>query len=371
MSDLRYAKLASVLINHSTEVKQGESVLVEATDVDEDMMIELIRQIRRAGGLPLVSLKSSRVIRELVMETDAQTMKQTGDYEAYRMKGVHVHIGIHGDRNMSEMSDVPSEKMQLYRKHWISPVHSEIHIPHTRWFCFRWPSPAMAQQANMSTEAFEDFYFKVCTLDYSKMEAAVVPLKELMEKTNEVRIMALDTDLTFSIRKIPVVSCTGRRNLPDGECYTAPVRNSVNGTIKFNVAVNYQGTILRDIHLRFENGKVVESSADNSQKLTEILNTDERARYIGEFAVAFNPYINVPMLNTVFDEKIAGSIHLALGNSYSDADNGNRSAIHMDMVMIQRTDWGGGEIFFDNILVRKDGIFVVSGLDGLNPGNLY
>lgn len=370
MSDLRYAELASVLINHSTEVKQGESVLIEATDVDEDMVIELIRQIRRVGGIPLISLKSSRVIRELVMGTDAQTMQQIGDYEAYRMKKVDVHIGIHGDRNMSEMSDVPSEKMQLYREHWIGPVHFEIRIPHTRWFCFRWPSPAMAQQANMSTEAFEDFYFKVCTFDYSKMEIATLTLKELMEKTNEVRITSPDTDLTFSIENIPVVPCAGKRNLPDGECYTAPVCNSANGTIKFNVALNYQGTILRDIHLRFENGRVIESSADNSQKLTEILNTDKGARYIGEFAIAFNPFISIPMLNTVFDEKIAGSIHLALGNSYRDADNGNQSAVHLDMVMIQKADWGGGEIFFDNVLIRKNGQFVISELEGLNPENL-
>jgi len=318
----------------------------------------------------LVSLKSSRVLRELVRGANRENMQHIGKHEAHRMKHVQVHIGIHGDRNMAEMSDVPSRKRHLYRTYWMTPVHFEIRMPHTRWICLRWPSPAMAQQANMSTEAFEDFYFKVCTLDYGKMKAAAAPLKSLMEVTDTVHITGPDTDLTFSTKGIGAVSCTGARNLPDGECYTAPVRESAHGQIRFNVPVNYQGTVLKDVRLYFEDGRVTKCAGDSKKEIEEILGTDEGARYLGEFAVAFNPYITVPMLNTVFDEKVAGSFHLALGKAYEDADNGNRSAIHLDMVMIQTPEYGGGQIFFDDILLREDGVFVMPECEGLNPENL-
>lgn len=370
MYDPRYDNLADVLVNHSTRVARDESVLIESTDVPDALVIAIVRAVRQAGGIPLVSLKSSQIHRELIRQADRETMQRIGEYEAHRMKHVQVHIGVHGDRNMAEMSDVSSEKMHLYRTYWMMPVHFEIRMPHTRWICLRWPSPAMAQQANLSTEAFEDFYFKVCALDYGKMKAAAVSLKKLMETTDKVHIVSPDTDLTFSIKEVGSVSCTGEKNLPDGECYSAPLRESVNGYVRFNVPVNYQGTTLKDIRLHFKDGRVVECSGDNKKELEQILSADEGARYLGEFAVAFNPYITAPMLNTVFDEKIAGSFHLALGKAYEDADNGNRSAIHLDMVMIQTPEYGGGQIFFDDMLLRKDGIFVLPECEGLNPKNL-
>lgn len=369
MHDPRLDKLASLLTIHSTRVQPGEFVLIEAIDIPQEMVIALIRAVRKADGIPLVELKQNRIQREIILGGDDAGIKLIGEYETYRIKKVQAYIGIRGSHNITEMSDVPSEAMQHYEKYWRKPLN-DIRVPKTKWVVLRWPLPAMAQQAKMSTEAFEDYYFDVCTLDYSKMERAMKPLKSLMEETDEVHIVGEDTDLRFSIKDIPVIPCAGECNIPDGECFTAPVRDSVNGTIHFNTSTIYQGTTFTDVCLRFENGKIVESSANYTKKLNAILDTDEGARYIGEFAIAFNPYITNPMLDILFDEKIAGSFHFTPGQAYEEADNGVRSAVHWDMVMIQTPEHGGGEMYFDGNLIRKDGRFVHPELEALNPENL-
>ena len=370
MHDSRLEKLADVLTTHSTKVQPGEYVLIEGFDIPEEMIIALIRTVREAGGIPLVEIKQNRIQRELLRNADEEGLKLIGEYEGYRMKQVQAYIGIRGSQNIAEMSDVPTEGMRAYEKHWLTPVHFDIRVSKTKWVVLRWPSPSMAQSAKMSTEAFEDFYFDVCTLDYSHMEKAISPLKAMMEGTDEVHIVGPETDLKFSIKDIPVIPCTGERNIPDGECFTAPVRESVNGVIHFNTPTLYQGTVFNDICLHFENGKIVNASANNSEKLNDILDTDPGARYIGEFAIGFNPYINNPMLDILFDEKIAGSFHFTPGQAYEDADNGVRSSVHWDMVMIQTPEHGGGEISFDGTLIRKDGRFVLPELEGLNPESL-
>ena len=370
MHDSRLEKLADVLTTHSTKVQPGEYVLIEGFDIPEEMIIALIRTVREAGGIPLVEIKQNRIQRELLRNADEEGLKLIGEYEGYRMKQVQAYIGIRGSQNIAEMSDVPTEGMRAYEKHWLTPVHFDIRVSKTKWVVLRWPSPSMAQSAKMSTEAFEDFYFDVCTLDYSHMEKAISPLKAMMEGTDEVHIVGPETDLKFSIKDIPVIPCTGERNIPDGECFTAPVRESVNGVIHFNTPTLYQGTVFTDICLHFENGKIVNGSANNSEKLNDILDTDPGARYIGEFAIGFNPYINNPMLDILFDEKIAGSFHFTPGQAYEEADNGVRSSVHWDMVMIQTPDHGGGEISFDGTLIRKDGRFVLPELERLNPESL-
>lgn len=370
MSDPRYDKLASVLVHHSTKIKKSENVLLEAIDIPDQMVVSLIRAIRQAGGRPMVTIKNNRIQRELIKNTDAETMQQIADVEAHRMQKVQAYIALRGSYNISEMSDVPSEKMALYEEYWLKPVHFKIRVPKTKWCILRWPSPSMAQQARRSTETFEQFYFDVCTLDYDKMDKAAQHLKQWMEKTNRVHIKGPGTDLQFSIKDIPVIPCSGSHNIPDGEVFTAPVKNSVNGTIHYTADTIYQGTVFSNISLTFKNGKVVEATANNNEKLNAILDTDDGARYVGEFAIGFNPYITQPMLDILFDEKIAGSFHFTPGQAYDDADNGNRSNIHWDMVCIQTNAYGGGEIWFDDTLIRKDGIFVIDELKGLNPDQL-
>ena len=369
MLDPRLTRLAEVLIHHSIRLKKGERVLIEAFDIPDPLVIELIRKADEVGAIPLVSIKNNSVLRELYRIATPEGIGFIGDYEKWRMKRVQAYIAIRGSYNSSEFGDVPGDKMKLYQRYWWKPVHG-YRVTKTKWVVLRYPLPSMAQQAKMSTEAFEDFFFDVCTLDYNRMAKAIKPLKSLMQRTDNVRITGPGTDLSFSIKSIPVIPCIGERNIPDGECFTAPVKSSVEGTITFNVPTIYLGTTFDHIQLGFNKGKIVKASADKKERLDEILDTDRGARYLGEFSFGFNPYITRPMQDILFDEKIAGSFHLTPGAAYEEADNGNRSEVHWDMVMIQTPEYGGGEIYFDGKLIRKDGLFVPESLKGLNPKTL-
>ena len=368
MEDPRQSQLAHLLVNYSTKVKRGDNVLVEAFNIPEEFVIELVRSIRKKNGNPFVSIKSSRVIRGLIMDSTEEQMKITGEYEKSRMEMMDCYIGVRGSLNISEYSDISSKYMEQYQKLWAEPTHTKTRVAKTRWVVLRYPLPAMAQQAEMSTQQFEDFYFNVCTMDYAKMSEAMDPLVELLEKTDKVQIKGPDdTDLTFSVKDIPVVKADGHRNIPDGEVFTAPVKNSVNGIIHYNTPSLFQGTIFTDIRFEIKNGKIVKATSSDSKKLNNILDTDEGARYFGEFALGLNPYINKSMNDTLFDEKINGSIHLTPGNSYDKANNTNKSAIHWDIVLRQKEEFGGGEIYFDDKLIRKNGLFVLESLKKLNP----
>ena len=286
----------------------------------------------------------------------------------YQMKGMDAYIAVRASDNTSELSDVPSDKLNLYSK-MLRPVIDE-RVDHTKWVIMRYPNNSMAQLSNMSLEAFENFYYDVCTLDYAKMSEAMDPLVDLMNRTDKVRIVSPGTDLTFSIKGIPAIKCAGECNIPDGEVYTAPVKNSVNGVISYNTVSLEQGFTYDNIVFRIEDGKIVEAHSNDDVRINALLDTDEGARYFGEFAIGVNPYVLHPMKDTLFDEKICGSIHFTPGASYEDAPNGNKSAVHWDLVLIQREDYGGGEIWFDDVLIRKDGIFGLPELKGLNPENL-
>ncbi len=370
MKDPRYKQLAEVLIGHSTRLRSGEKVLIEAFDCPPDFIIELVRAAKVRDAIPFVTLRDNRVLRAIVQTLPEEGFKQWGEFDSVLMKEMQAYIGVRGSYNITEMSDLESEQMDWYKTHYVKPVHFDIRVPQTRWVVLRFPTPSMAQQANMSSEAFEDFYFRVCTLDYAKMSQRMGALQERMQSTDRVHITGPDTDLEFSIKNIPCIPCGGEHNIPDGECFTAPVRDSVNGHIRFNTATIYEGTVFSDIRLEFENGKIIKATADKTDKLNRILDTDEGARYIGEFAIGFNPHITEPMLDILFDEKIAGSFHFTPGQAYEEADNGNKSKIHWDMVLIQRPEYGGGEIRFDGELIRKDGLFVTDDLNPLNPDQL-
>jgi aminopeptidase len=370
MLDPRVDKLADVLIEHSLRVKLGDKVLLESYDTPPEVVAALVTRLGEAGALPFVETRHLPVLRALYRAATEEQMRLIGELELARMRQMDAYIGLRGAENSLELSDVPAEKMRLYAAHWWKPVHTEQRCSHTRWVVLRFPTPAMAQAAGMSREAFEQFYFDVCTLDYSRMSAAMQPLKARMEATRQVRIVSPDTDLSFSIAGMPAIPCDGGRNIPDGECFTAPVRESVEGTIRFNAPSLYQGKPFENVRLHFRRGKIVDASASDTAGLVAILDSDAGARYVGEFSLGFNPYILTPMRDTLFDEKIAGSLHLTPGNAYEIADNGNRSEVHWDLVLIQRPEYGGGEIYFDDTLVRKDGQFVLPELAGLNPENL-
>ena len=364
MHDPRLDKLARLLVEYSIELKPKENVLIETFDVPDEMMIALIQAVRKAGGTPFAQIQRSRVSRALALGANERQLGLAANHELTRMKKMHAYIAIRGSNNITEMSDVPVQQLKLLAKK-MRPVQDQ-RVKKTKWVVLRWPNPSMAQLAGMSTEAFEDFYFDVCTLDYRKLQPGMKALKKLFESTNRVEIRGPGTDLKFSIKGIPAIICGGDRNIPDGEVFTAPVKDSVEGHVTFNAPTIYQGMAFDNIRLEFRQGKIVKATANETAKLNRILDSDPGARYIGEFSLGFNPYVLRPMRDILFDEKIAGSFHFTPGQAYEEADNGNRSQVHWDMVNIQRPEYGGGEIRFDGKVIRRDGEFLPRDVRSLN-----
>ena len=364
MHDDRFEKLAKLLVEYSIRLKRNETVLIEAFDIPDEMTIALIRAVRKAGGVPFAQTYYTRVNRALALEASDRQLNLMASHELARMKKMNAYIAVRGSKNITELSDVPPEKMKLIGRK-MRRVQDQ-RVKKTKWVVLRWPTPSMAQLAGMSTEAFEDFYFDVCTLDYRKLLPGMKALKRLMEKTDRVQIKGPGTDLRFSIKGIPAVICGGDRNIPDGEVFTSPVKDSVEGHVTFNAPSIYQGIAFDGIRLEFKSGKIVDATSNETQKLNKILDSDPGARYIGEFSLGFNPRVFQPMRDILFDEKIAGSFHFTPGQAYEEADNGNRSQVHWDMVNIQRPDYGGGEICFDGKLLRKNGKFLPNQLHSLN-----
>ncbi|MDY5731506.1 MAG: aminopeptidase [Eubacteriales bacterium] len=370
MKDPRVQKLAHMLINYSTELKAGEKVLIEVTGYHTEIVSALVEEAYKVGALPFVQVNHQSIQRALIAGATDEQLAFLAKHDAERMRNMQAYIGIRGDNNLYELSDVPAAQMQKYLSLYSKEVHGKIRVPQTRWVVLRYPNDSMAQSAKMSTEQFTDFYFDVCTMDYEKMSKAMDALVARMEATKEVRLVAKDTDLTFRIEGLPVVKCDGKLNIPDGEVFTAPVKDSVNGVITYNTPSLYMGKEYNNISLTFENGKIVKATANDTEGINKVFDTDEGARYVGEFAIGVNPYVLEPMLDTLFDEKIMGSIHFTPGSSYDNCYNGNKSAVHWDLVLIQTKAYGGGEIYFDGELIRKDGYFVPAELQCLNPENL-
>ncbi len=367
--DLRISKLAKLLVNFSVKLQKGEKVLIDFEGMEVRPLIkEIIKETYAVGAYPYVTYRDSSINRALMLGACEEQLELQNKHTLAQMMDMDAYIAIRGNENTAELSDVPDDKMVLWSR--ASDPTLRYRVDHTRWVVLRYPNNAMAQNANQSIEAFEDFYFDVCTLDYQKMNDAMTPLVELMNRTDKVRLLGPGTDLTFSIKDIPAIKCAGTCNIPDGEVYTAPVRESMNGYISYNTQSLEMGFTYENIRFEIENGKIVKATANDNEKINKLLDTDEGARYFGEFAIGVNPYVSSPMKDTLFDEKIDGSFHLTPGACYEDCPNGNHSAVHWDLVMIQRPEWGGGEIWFDDVLVRKDGRFVVPELFCLNPENL-
>jgi aminopeptidase len=365
--DPRNDKLADILVNYSCRVQKGELVYVEMKGIPTiELGKAVIRKVTKAGGIPFWYYNDESIIRQFLLTNNEQQIKAFAKFHLSMMKQTQAYIGIRGSNNPFDLNDVPAAKMKLYNTLYYKPVHLEQRVMKTKWVVLRFPNDAMAQLAQQPQEVFEKYYYDVCCIDYAKMSKAMDPLVKLMSKTDKVHIKGPgETDLTFSIKGIPPVKCDGHRNIPDGEVYTAPVRDSINGVIQYNTPSLEQGTVFENIRFEFKKGKIVKASNSvDIKKMNHLLDSDPGARYVGEFAIGVNPMVKEPMKDTLFDEKIDGSIHLTPGQCYKEAPNGNNSTIHWDLVMIQRKDYGGGEIWFDNRLIRKDGEFVIPELRG-------
>lgn len=367
--DTRIEKLADVLVNYSCHIEKGENILISYEGSETRNLIKsIISKVYEAGGVPFVEARDSGILRQVLLSATEEQIQAQADLDMTQMKEMQAYIAVRGSDNISELSDVPPEKLEMYDR--ITEPVLDQRVNETKWVILRYPNNAMAQLAGMSLESFEDFYFKVCTLDYSKMSHAMDALVDYMNKTDKVHIEGPGTDLTFSIKDIPAIKCAGECNIPDGEVYTAPVRESMNGVISYNTPSEEQGFTFENIRFEIKNGHIDKATCNNNERINHMLDTDEGARYFGEFSFGLNPYILEPMKDTLFDEKICGSFHLTPGMCYEDAPNGNKSAVHWDLVNIQRPDYGGGSIWLDDVLVRKDGRFVVPELECLNPENL-
>ncbi len=369
--DQRIQTLARNLVNYSMKVKAGDKVYVHYTgESTRPLARQIVKEIYAVGGVPFPHYTDKQMQREMMLHCTQKQLELMADIDGKEMDAMDCYVGIRGEDNVAELSDVPTENRRLYDRYYATPVHNERRVKHTRWVVLRYPNDAMAQLSNQSLESFEDFYFQVCNLDYSKMDRAMDSLVELMNQTDQVHMVGPGTDLTFSIKDIPAIKCAGEMNIPDGEVFTAPVRDSVNGTLSYNTPSLYQGVTFEQVCLTFKDGKIVEATANDTERINQIFDSDEGARYIGEFAIGVNPYVTKPMKDILFDEKIRGSIHFTPGACYDEAPNGNTSSIHWDLVWIQTPEWGGGEIYFDDKLIRKDGRFVLPELACLNPENL-
>ena len=371
MLDPRQKKLADLLVGYACSVKPGEKVLIETFDTPIEFVDILVKTVYAAGGYPLLEMKFNRLLRTLLAQASKESLAAMRDAELHRMKNMDAYIGVRGIANPKELSDLPAEKNQLWGTELFLPVHGKERVCNTKWVVLRYPTVSMALMANMSTEAFEDYYFDVTAgVNYQKMSELMEPAVEFLTGADPVHIKGPGTDLTFSIKGIGAIKCAGDRNIPDGEVYSCPVRDSINGTIAYNTPSSYHGFTFQDVKLRFENGRIVEATANDTERINAVFDTDEGARYVGEFALGCNPYINFAMDEILFDEKIAGSFHFTPGNAYDETDNGNRSAIHWDLVCIQTPEYGGGEIHINGELIRKDGTFVHPAFVGLNPESL-
>jgi aminopeptidase len=370
MRDPRLQKIAQNLLEYSNQVKAGQHVAIKGHVAAKPLILELVKHCYQLGAYPYVDLLDDEISRAIAMNNSEARMLKHVEWNLPKTQEMDAFINIYAEDNDSELTDVPTDNKIMAAK--FGRKLSDIIVNQKQWVLLNYPTSALAQKAKMSTEAFADFVFDVCTVNYAKMAQAMQNLKKYMEKTDKVHIVAPGTDLSFSIKGIAAVPCAGECNVPDGEVFTAPVKTSVNGTITYNTPSPYQGTVYNNVSLTFKEGKIINATADNDvEKLNNVFDTDEGARFVGEFAIGLNPLILNPMGDILFDEKIDGSLHFTPGAAYvGEADNGNRSAVHWDLVLIQRAEYGGGEIYFDDVLIRKDGRFIIPELECLNPENL-
>lgn len=372
MLDPRVESLAELVADHSVRLGPEDTVLFHAFDIPPEVVAEFVSVARSRGSKVLVRLESEIVRRALLEGMTETNAKVIASNELEEMKSATAYVALRGSHNVSELAGLPAEIQAMWQRVYATPVVFGQRVPHTKWVAMRWPTASMAQQASLPTREFEDFYFRVCTLDYAKMGRAVEPLVELVNRTDRVRLVGPGTDLAFSIKDVGAVPCFGKRNIPDGECFSCPVQGTAQGVVQYNTENLYQGVVFSNIRFVVKGGRIVEASAGaQTERLNQILDTDEGARVFGEWSLGFNPHVLHPMKDTLFDEKIAGSFHLTPGNAYPPpGGNGNQSAIHWDIVCIQRPEYGGGEVWFDEVLIRKDGLFVLPELEGLNPEKL-
>lgn len=359
-------ELASLIVNYSIRVEKDERVLITTQSLEtREFVSYLIEEIYKNGGVPCLKINDPILGARLAEKNNEGRIELLKKIQENEVELFDSFINIRYATNDYENKNVSGEMSKKLSQALLPS--SDVRVNQRKWVLLNYPSLLDSYKAKMTSTEFMEFALRVMTVNYKSMSELIKPLKKLMDKTDKVRIVSPGTDITFSIKGMGSIPCVGEMNIPDGELYSAPVKNSVNGTITYNTPSPYQGRVYNHVSLEFKDGKIINATCDDdNEKLNEIFNTDEGARYVGEFSLGFNPEILYPMGDILYDEKILGSIHFTPGQAYKDCYNGNDSGIHWDMVLIQRKDYGGGEIYFDDVLIRKDGMFVLEELKALN-----
>lgn len=370
MRDPRIDKLADLLVNYSVKAEKNQKIQVRTKPDGLPLARAVVEKIIDAGAIPFETILDTEINTYRINNFNEDQMEEVRKYREKNMKEFSGSIAIMCDENINDSRRLDNKNLGKFMKS-VQRIN-DYRSAHTNWVLLNYPNASKAQQAGLSTKEYEDFLLRVSTIDYEKFSELMTPLYDLMCNTDKVQIKKNNgTDLIFSIKGIGAQKCDGQRNIPDGEVFSAPVRESINGTIVFNTEREYNGAHISNVSVDFKDGKAINAvSETDNERFQEILNIDEGARYVGEFAFGLHPFINDPVGDLLFDEKINGSIHLALGKCIGTTDNNNHSANHMDIVQIHRPEHGGGEVYFDDILIMKDGNFVLKELKPLNAENL-
>ncbi len=358
-------QLAVKILDFSVELEEDQHIMLQLAGLNGvGLLRALVEGCRKRGAHPFVHMQDTEIQRLLMEHGDRSFWKKQAEVEGLPLiKQMDAFVGVRASLNIYENADVDKEANQHYLEQFAKPVHLEERVNNTNWTVLRYPSEAFAMNAKMPTERFRQFYYDACLLDYSKLREAMKPLHERLKNTDEVHLKGESTDIRFSVKDQSWVPCFGKRNIPDGELFSSPLLDSVNGHITYAPSV-YQGKPFEYVQLEVEDGVVTDFDSSNNDALKEILDTDEGARRFGEFSFGLNPIIDSPMYDILFDEKIYGSNHLTLGQDYDIAPNGNESNIHWDLVCI------GADVYLDGEKIREGRTFVTDDLKPLNPGNL-
>jgi len=368
MSDPRAEKLAQVLVNYSIGVKPGDRVLVQGGTVAAPLLKAVVKEILLAGGFPLTIAQVPDISRLAYEYGSDEQLQHIPEPMKVVFETYDSVISLMSAENTKAMSGIPPEKMAL-----VSQAQSSLFgtmMKRTAEGSFRWvgtlyPTNAYAQDAEMSLDEYADFVYGACLPDmddpvgyWRGVEAKQQKIVDWLNPKNTIRVEAPGVDLRMSIEGRTFVNCCGERNMPDGEVFTGPVEDSVEGHVRFSYPTTYQGRKLEGVELRFEKGKVVEASAEKGEDfLLKTIDTDKGSRYVGEFAIGTNKGITRATGNTLFDEKINGSFHMALGRGMPETGSKNESGIHWDMVC-SLVD--GGKIWADDELFYENGKFKIA-----------
>lgn len=356
MVDERIVEVAKLLVDYCTRTKNGDRVLIRTGVPARDLALEVFKHVLHRGGHPWIRTDMPGATYLFYKHASEEQLASLPEHELAEIKNTDVYISLGAPLNVKELASIDPARISTRLK-TMKPV-SDWRVERTRWVVFACPTNALAQEAEMPLQEFEDFVFNACLIDWKEVSGKLHVLKQHVDATDKVKIVAPDTQLEFSIKGRNSIVGDGEKNMPDGELFTSVIEDSVNGYIRFDVPAIWYGNIVEDINLTFNHGEVTEAKAGKNQPFLEkILATDDGARRIGEFGIGFNYGITRSIKNILFDEKIGGTIHLALGRGYKEALSQNESAVHWDMIKDLRRD---AEIYFDGKLVMKNGKWIIT-----------